>query len=259
MKVGLTRIGKVTQVSEKRKREIVLFCKTHTKSEAKRKFGHSSSTISKYTGGVHLWTEKTNEYLKNGEYTWKDIPGLEGKYMANTDGGILSLFRKKKYADGRIISIPQRLLKGNPTTHGYYNVSIERKWKMVHRLIALTFIPNPENKPCINHKNGIKTDNRVENLEWCTYSENSIHSFKELGRKTTPQVGAMHVLARAIIATLPNGDKKRFGAIQVAARELGLSAGLICLVLKGQRKHTHNITFKYARRNITSTRKFSVE
>lgn len=64
---------------------------------------------------------------------------------------------------------------------GYELVNIifnnKRKLFLVHRLIAIIILPNPQNKPCVNHKNGIKTDNRVENLEWVTYSENMKHAF----------------------------------------------------------------------------------
>jgi len=63
------------------------------------------------------------------------------------------------------------------------NIFKKRTRTSFHRLVAIAFIPNPDNLPCVNHKNGIKDDNRVENLEWCTYSENEIHS-KDVLKKT---------------------------------------------------------------------------
>lgn len=68
------------------------------------------------------------------------------------------------------------ILKQNLGLNGYYTVYVSGSNKLVHRLIAEAFIPNPDNKPHINHKNAIRTDNRVENLEWCTPLENVRHS-----------------------------------------------------------------------------------
>lgn len=97
---------------------------------------------------------------------------------------------------GKIIKAPQRgtnrrymVMKGG-LVHGYYYVGIKyvetnkRVTKRVHRLIAKAFLPNPESKPFINHINGIKSDNRLANLEWCTGSENNKHSFI-LGKSKT--------------------------------------------------------------------------
>lgn len=110
---------------------------------------------------------------------WKDIPGYEGHYQINQVGDVKSL----KYAPyfGRILK--QRLSRsGYPVVE----LSLGRKNQkiiQIHRLVAITFIPNPKGKPCVNHKDGNRTNNHVDNLEWVTYSENNFHKFHTLGHK----------------------------------------------------------------------------
>lgn len=97
---------------------------------------------------------------------FKPIPGHGDRFYANTKDEILSDSAYSANNKGR------RILKQSDN-NGYKTVTINAKTMYVHRLIAITFIPNPNNLPCINHKDEDKSNNNVSNLEWCTYEYNS--------------------------------------------------------------------------------------
>lgn len=113
---------------------------------------------------------------------WKDIEGYEGLYQVSTCGNIKSLAKPRKNGNGRSYIQKEKLLKQSFTTTGYKKVELykdgKRKSFKVHRLVAIAFIPNPDNKPEVNHIDGNKINNNIDNLEWVTSSENSIHAYE---------------------------------------------------------------------------------
>lgn len=108
---------------------------------------------------------------------WKGIQGYEFHEVSNL-GRIRSLDRYVKSCLGRTRIAKGRILTLTKTKKGYLICNLVGKTFLVHRLVADAFIPNPLNKPFINHKKGIKTDNRVEKIEWCTSKENTTHAIK---------------------------------------------------------------------------------
>lgn len=103
------------------------------------------------------------------EEIWKPIEGYFGRYEISNFGNVKSVYNNGK----------TKILKPRINFKGYARVSLSSNYKRkefcVHRLVGMAFIENKENKPQINHKNGIKLDNRLNNLEWVTAKENCIH------------------------------------------------------------------------------------
>lgn len=114
---------------------------------------------------------------------WKDIKGYEGKYQISNLGNVRSLWRYKPSGRGKYVSkevLVKELKSIRSGSLGYRIVTLmddgKRDRRHIHRLVAEAFIPNPENKPNVNHIDYNPSNNNVNNLEWCTQRENVIHS-----------------------------------------------------------------------------------
>lgn len=111
---------------------------------------------------------------------WKDIKDYEGVYQVSSFGNVRSLDRYRSYKNTEhLYTVKGRVLKQKTTASGYNSVHLrtnKESWPVIHRLVALAFIDNPENKNTVNHKDGVKSNNTLSNLEWATESEQMIHA-----------------------------------------------------------------------------------
>lgn len=147
------------------------------------------------------------------------------------------------YEDGRVLGLKGYFLKPGLSSNGYFTVCICTKEKKtsvpIHRLIAESFIPNPENKIYINHKNSIRTDNSIDNLEWCTPKENACHMVKS-GRINNTINSIRKRMSKRVIDS-SNGEI--YPSCTNAAKELGYKKSTLVNMLLGNRKN--KTTLKY--------------
>jgi hypothetical protein len=109
---------------------------------------------------------------------WKDIPEHEGEYQVSNLGRVRSIERYVTHNYGGLKLVPFKYMKLSKSNNGYYGLSLKRKRKSIHRLVAIAFIENKNNLPCINHIDGDKSNNNFFNLEWVNHSQNLKHAFE---------------------------------------------------------------------------------
>lgn len=176
---------------------------------------------------------------------WKDIKWYEGSYMVSNLWNVMSLNYKQTWE--------KRLMKLNPSKFWYIWIAVRKsnntKTILVNRLVANAFIPNPENKPQVNHKNGIKTDNRAENLEWCTSTDKVKESFKNR-LSANPNKWKFwkdnHKSKTVYQYTLDGEFLKEWGSVMDIKRTLWIDQWNIAKVCRWKQKTSKWFIWKYA-------------
>lgn len=148
---------------------------------------------------------------------------------------------------GNIYNKKNQKMRFYVSHNGYLNATLYRdgvnKKFRVHRLVAEHFLNPDESRRFVNHKDGNKLNNSVENLEWCTSRENTEHAIKTGLIK--PKKGKAHKLSKRIIATDENGDTTYYYGTRDVERKTGVDRKYVCRVLNGKRKHHKGVVYKY--------------
>lgn len=175
------------------------------------------------------------------EEQWKPIEGYEGIYEVSSIGRVRSLDRY----DRRGIFRKSQIIKTKRHPEGYRSVSLWSDGKqtplLVHRLVAQAFLPNPDNLPDVNHKDEDKTNNRADNLEWCTKEYNCNY-----GQHHEKQKAALaHWMHRVTQLTLDGQPVATYPSVSAAARAVGVTCKAIRLCISGKHKHCKGYQWRY--------------
>ena len=189
---------------------------------------------------------------------WKDIEGYEGYCQISNLGRVRSLDRVVKKSHGSTGVVKGAIKKPTINTQGYLTVNLRKESKqkclLLHRLLAEYFIPNPENKPQVNHIDGNKANCTIENLEWVTRKENAQHAWRtglcvytEAKREGARRAGKKTIgrpaWNRKKVICLETGEI--FNSAKEASEKTGISHMTVSETCRKVYKHTKGLHFEY--------------
>ena len=160
---------------------------------------------------------------------WKDIEKYEGKYKISNLERVKSLSRNiKPTAPGQTYkTCKEKILKTCIGSHGYYHVSLEGRKHCIHKLVAAAFIENPNKYNCINHKDGNKLNNTIENLEWCNHKINNNRAFNKRLIKSSIRIKASFYLDGTIMIFRSKAKAREYLNMSEKLLNKGLKIGEI--------------------------------
>lgn len=185
------------------------------------------------------------------EEIFKDIVGYEGLYQVSNLG------RVKALGNGKSNNSKEKILKPYKSKNGYLKVNLHKeseiKHFLIHRLVAIHFLPNPNNYPCVNHKDENKENNCVDNLEWCDVHYNNTYNerHKKVGEKNVVSMKGVHINRKdfskeVIQMDLEGNEINRFPSTNEAQRQLGVSQSSISQCCNGKRQTAYGFRWQYA-------------
>lgn len=183
------------------------------------------------------------------EEIWKPITGFETRYEISSYGRVRSLGMDLRWGTvtrhqpGRILVPESQYGSKDPTSYLQVRLCVDgkRMVKSIHRMVAEHFIPNPDNKPVVNHIDGDKTNNHVENLEWATQSENQVHAIKTGLKKTEP------------VVCIETGEV--FPSIMFASKKYNCSRSSISMCILGKISSVKGLHFNYVNNPVSDEEK----
>lgn len=186
--------------------------------------------------------------MKQTNEIWKDIYGHVGSYQISNLGRVKSLPRSIIRSNGMKQTFKGKLLSLNTNEFGYktimlYNMNKYSCYK-IHRLVAGAFLLNPENKSDVNHLDGVKSNNNINNLEWATRSENHYHAFNaglRVGQKGSENVNSVKVQK----LSMDNKFIDEFDSIQDAADSVGVDRSCISRCCSGKASSSKGFKWSY--------------
>lgn len=177
---------------------------------------------------------------------WRWIEGYEGLYMVSNKGRVMSVPKRAARSNGYVVSYEGQVLSPSKNKKGYPSVNLHRDGKgwmrTVHRLVAETFIPNPENLPSVNHIDEDKTNNNVENLEWCTVEYNNNYGTRNERISATTARAVQMLSGGKVIAEYQSARK--------AHEATGADSSHINECCNGKRKTANGFQWRYKETTI---------